>query len=178
MNLNQKYRTFQRDSGYRNNNEIFDMNDSNIASTMTRGIISGIDDTEDNLDPVTLMFFSKDNIDRIQKMIRREINEKTKGKYVLKVDQDENDLLVVMRAILLDMNGSDFLPDKVIRQVKRLNKKTVEYIIPDMIESIKSHYGYLREINQPREMPIMQPMNVNNKGRKTLPSITTIWGKI
>ncbi|AYV80820.1 MAG: hypothetical protein Harvfovirus7_17 [Harvfovirus sp.] len=147
------------------------------ASMMTKGIISGIDDDNDNLDPVTIMFFSEDNMGRIQKMIRKEIALRTKGEYVLKVDQEEADLLVVMRAILLDMNGSVFQPNKIKHQVKKLNSKTVEYVVPDMIESIKGHYGYLAEISQPRQMPIMQPMNVNNKGRKTLPSITTIWGK-
>ncbi|AYV84755.1 MAG: hypothetical protein Hyperionvirus37_8 [Hyperionvirus sp.] len=161
-NFNSRYRSPDRDR--------------QTASMMTKGIISGVDDENDNIDPVTLMFFSEENMKRLQKMIRNEVNRRTKGKYVLKVDQEENDLLVVMRAVLLDMNGSDFQPNKVKHQVKKLNNKTVRYVVPDMIESIKSHYGYLKEISEPREMPIMQPMNVNNKGRRTLPSITTIWG--
>lgn len=178
-NFNQKYKSLEPEKNYEKKCESGKINinrNRNTASMMTKGIISGIDDENDNLDPVTVMFFSEENMKRIQKMIRSEIEHRTKGEYILNVDQEESDLLIVMRAVLLDMNGSVFQPNKIKRQVKKLNSKTVDYVVPDMIESIKSHYGYLAEISQPRQMPLMQPMNVNNKGRRTLPSITTIWG--
>ena len=44
-----------------------------------------------------------------------------------------------------------------------------------MITEIKQTYGYIKEINEPIK-PIPRPMNVNNAGRKTLPSITTTYG--
>lgn len=137
------------------------------AVMMTKGIIC-----EDELDPVTIMFFSDDNINRIQKMIKREIM--TRG-YKLVVDQDESDLLIAMRAVYFDANnGARFLPFKIKRQVKNLNNHVVQYVIPDMIETIKEDDKYSKEINQPLQ-PMLRPMNVNAAGRKTLPSLYTFY---
>jgi hypothetical protein len=142
------------------------------AAMVTKGIMC-----EDNLDPVTVMFFSNENISRIQRMMRVEITRRTKGKYRLDGDQDESDLLVAMRAVLFDANvGARYLPFKIKRQVKDLNRQVVQHVVPDMIEAMKQQYGYLKEINQPLQ-PMMRPMNVSSAGRKTLPSITTIFGR-
>ena len=145
------------------------------AITATKGIISGVGNCEVNIDPVTELFFSTENMNRLQKMIRRAVYIKTNGKYKLEVDQSEADLLIAMRAVIFDMNGGRFLPFKIKRQVKELNKQTINYILPDMISEMKQAYGYLKEINEPIK-PLMRPLNVNNAGRRTLPSITTIWG--
>lgn len=147
-------------------------NNNEIALMATKGIFTGINN--DKIDPVTELFFSPENIKRLQKMIRRELLIRTNGCYKLQTDQDEMSLIIVMRAVLLNMYGGRFLPSKIKHQVKELNKKVINYIMPDMISQIKQQYGYLREINEPLK-PIMRPLNVNNAGRKTLPSITTIW---
>lgn len=141
----------------------------------TKGIINGVVMCEDYLDPVTQLFFSKENIKRIQRQIRREVFKRTKGEYKLEVDQDESDLVVSMRAVLFDMYGARFLPFKITKQVKDLNKKVVNYVLPDMISEMKQEYAYIKEINQPLQV-MMRPLNVNNAGRRTLPSITTVWG--
>ncbi len=121
---------------------------------------------------ITKLFFSNENMMRIQKKIKEDIYIKTKGQYTSDEDQDESDLMIAMRAVYLDKCKN--LPGQVIRQVKILNKQTVDYVIPDMISNIKQYYGYIKDINKPLE-PMMRPMNVNNAGRRLLPSITTIW---
>lgn len=121
---------------------------------------------------ITIVFFSDENIKRIQKKIKEEIYKKTKGQYVLDEDQDESDLTIVMRAVYLDKCKN--LPGQAIRQVKLLNDQVVDYIVPDMISNIKQYFGYIKDINQPL-IPMMRPMNVNNAGRRLLPSITTVW---
>jgi len=78
-----------------------------------------------------------------------------------------------MRAVYLEYARN--LPTQVIRQTKRLNMKVVDEIVPGMLTEIRQHYGYLKEINKPIT-PIPRPLNVNNKGRRTLPSITTTFG--
>ena len=60
----------------------------------------------------------------------------------------------------------------IVRQVKKLNKLVVNETVPSIITNIKSYYGYLDDINKPREL-IRRPINVNNKGSKVLPSVTT-----
>lgn len=127
---------------------------------------------EDDIDPITKVFFSKNNMNRIQRHIKDEVSKRTHGQYNLTENQDDNDLLIVMKAIYLQHNK--FSNGKTIRQVKRLNQKVIEYIIPDIINNIESYYRYIKEINEPLK-PLMRPMNVNNKGRKCLPSITSVW---
>jgi len=119
------------------------------------------------------LFFSDRNMKRIQKQIKKEIYNRTDHKFRLDVDQDENDLLIAMRAIFLQ--EARHLPGEMIRQTKRLNKHVVNYIVPDMITEIKQYYGYMKDVNEPLK-PINRPVNVNNKGRLTMPSITTTWG--
>ena len=124
-------------------------------------------------DELSKIYFSDENVLRIQKMIKQEVFIKTKGKYKLEDDQDESDLLVVMKSIFFEY--AKHLPFKLVHQVKALNKKTMEAIIPDIITNIKQSYDYLKEINEPLK-PIDRPVNVNNAGRKTLPSLTTVYG--
>jgi len=121
---------------------------------------------------ITKLFFSDENVKRIQKKIKQDIYIKTKGQYTLDEDQDESDLVIAMRAVYLDKCKN--LQGQTVRQVKLLNQQTVNYVVPDMITNIKQYFGYIKDINQPL-IPMMRPMNVNNAGRKLLPSITTIW---
>ena len=121
---------------------------------------------------ITNIFFSDENMKRIQLKIKQEVYTRTKGQYTLEEDQDETELTIAMRAIYLDKCKN--LSEQPIRQVKLLNDQTVEYIIPDMITNIKQYFGYIKDINQPIT-PMLRPMNVNNAGRRLLPSVTTIW---
>jgi hypothetical protein len=121
---------------------------------------------------ITKVFFSSENMKRIQKMIKEEIYKRTNGQYTSIDDQDESDLTIVMRAIYLDKCKN--LPGQTVRQVKLLNQQVVDYVIPDMLTNIKQYYGYLKDINQPLK-PMMRPMSVNNAGRRQLPALTTTW---
>lgn len=117
------------------------------------------------------IFFSPENIKRVQKMLKREIYVRTQGKFKIS-DQNEADLLVAMRAVYMEY--SRFLPFRIISQVKTLNRKLIEYIAPDIVTNVKQHYDYIKEINSPIK-PIDRPLNVNNAGRKSLPSISTLY---
>jgi hypothetical protein len=119
------------------------------------------------------LFFSDKNFKRVQNMIKKEIYNRTRGEFKLDIDQDQKDLFIVMRAIYVEHSRN--LPGQIVRQVKRLNNKVIEDIVPSMITEIKQYYGYLKDINKPIE-PIMRPLNVSNAGRLSLPSTSKIWG--
>lgn len=121
---------------------------------------------------ITVVFFSDENMKRIQKKIKEEVIKRTKGQYQLDEDQDEADLTIVMRAVYLDKCKN--LPGETVRQVKLLNQQTVDYIVPDLISNIKQYFGYIKDINQPLQ-PMMRPMNVSSSGRRLLPSVTTLY---
>lgn len=124
------------------------------------------------LSPVGKIFFSKDNIKRIQNMIKIEVFNRTNGKFILDEDQEDDDVVIVMMYIYQE--EARHLPEHIIHQVKRLNQKVINYCIPDILTNIKQDYNYQKEINEPLKV-LDRPINDNNKGRKLLPSITSIW---
>ena len=120
--------------------------------------------------PLGELFFSPENINRLQQMIKYEVFVRTNGKYKLEIDQNESDLLIVMRAAYIQdaMNQ----PYKLVHQVKILNHRVMERILPDMISMIKQDEEYVKQLDRPLD-PIPLPVNVNNAGRLALPSVTT-----
>jgi hypothetical protein len=140
-------------------------NYNNAAVTALKGI-----QTESEL---SKLFFSDENFKRIQRMIRKAILVRTNGQFKLDIDQDPKDVFIAMRAVY--MEHARFLPGQIVRQVKRLNEKVIDEVVPGIITNIRQYYGYLKEINKPLD-PIPRPQNVSNAGRRTLPSITTTWG--
>ena len=106
-------------------------------------------------------------------MIQKAVTEATKGEFKLDVDQSPQDVFIVMRATYMEY--ARFLPNGTVRQCKALNRKAVSEITKGMLVNIKQDYGYLKEINKPLS-PIPRPINVNAKGRKILPSVSTSFG--
>lgn len=121
---------------------------------------------------VMKVYFSDDNVMRIQKKIKQEVYNRTKGRYRLKEDQDPLHLNVAMRTVFKH-NGRN-LPTHIIRQVKLLNKQTIEYIVPDMVVNLEQYYGFQKEIANPIN-PIDRPINVGVRGRKILKSTALNW---
>jgi hypothetical protein len=122
------------------------------------------------VDAVSSEFFSERNINRLQKLIKSEVLRRTR-KFKLEEDQDVNSLMICMRAQYLLYSRNE-LAD-VATQVDELNKIVLNEIIPNIITELKQYFGYLRDINTPIT-PMDRPLNVSNKGTKTLPSISTV----
>lgn len=118
------------------------------------------------------VFFSDENFRRVQKMIKDEVFRRTNGEFRIDVDQEQKDLFIAMKAVYMEQGR--FLPDQIVRQVKRLNQKVVSDVVPGMITEVRQYYGYLKEINKPIT-PIQRPTCMNSKGRRSLPSVTTVW---
>jgi hypothetical protein len=150
--------------GMESREEYTPFNTTNLANIVLRGTM------EDN--EVSRLFFSEENIKRIQKKLKVEVFERSGGKFKLVEDQDESDLIVVMRYIYLDYGKN--LPNEIVRQVKILNDKTINYMLPDILTNIKQYYGYIRDISNPIT-PLIRPMSTNANGRRALPSYTTLW---
>jgi hypothetical protein len=123
--------------------------------------------------PLSKLFFSNENMQRIQNRIKRDVYFQTNKKFKLEINQNSEDLLIVMRAIYL--NVANNYPDHVVRQVKILNEKTLEDVVPGIITNLKQQYNYIRDIST-QPVPLPPPLNVSSKGRKSLPSPTSVWG--
>lgn len=122
---------------------------------------------------VSIEFFSPENIERIQRKIKFSVKEMTQGKFRMDADQDEMELITVMGNIYAEYGKH--IDHGIKRQVKELNKMLLDHIMPDIVTNIQQYYGYIKEINSPLQ-PIARPLNVNRAGRKTLPSMTSVWG--
>ena len=122
--------------------------------------------------PLGELFFCPDNIRRLQNKIKKSIFIESKGKYKLDTDQNESDLLVVMRAVYIQDSYNS--PYRIVHQVKELNKKVINRILSEMISNIKQNEEYISAIDRPID-PIPLPVNVSRAGRLSLPSVTTIW---
>lgn len=122
--------------------------------------------------PLGEIFFNPENIARVQRRIKYEIYTRTNGTYVLEIDQNETDLLVVMRDVYITC--STFSPYKLVHQVKLLNDAVCKKIIPDMISIMKQDQEYINQLDKPRDI-LPLPVNVSKAGRLSLPSVTTLF---
>jgi len=138
----------------------------NLAPTALKGISSGESE-------LSKLFFSDENIKRIQRMIKAEVFRRTKGVFRIDVDQESREIFLLCRSIY--MQQARFLPGETVRQVKRLNEKVVSECVPDMISAIRQEYGYLKEINSPLN-PIPRPICASSRGHRVLPSVCTTFG--
>lgn len=141
-------------------------NNWGTEGSIQKSLMSGINTPT----PVGEIFFSQENINRLQKKIKYELFVRTNGKYKLETNQNESDLLVVMRAVFITC--ATHMPYKIVSQVKELNHRVIERIIPDMISIVKQDDEYIKQLDRPIN-PIPLPVCMNSKGRLALPSVTT-----
>lgn len=123
-----------------------------------------------NIENVGLLFFSKSNVDNIQKSIKNIILKTLNVE--LTENQNTESLLMIMRYVYLQ-NGR-FLKYNINEQVELLNKKLLNIIIPDIITGIKQHLEYIKYINNPIN-PIDRPFSDSVKGSKTPRAISDLW---
>lgn len=116
-------------------------------------------------------FFSRENIKRVHKLLREAVLAKT-GNRVIIEDQDESDLLVVMRAVYFEYGRN--LDCDIRRQIDELDFIVVRETIPGIMSNVKQYLGYIRDITLPLNVPD-RPLNVSAAGRRTLPSVTSLF---
>lgn len=122
---------------------------------------------EHDNDDVKIVFFSKENIDVIQKMIIMEVFERSNGRFLIP-KQKWQQIQIVQQYIYKQYAKN--LPYDVKEQVKQLNKILVSEVVPDILTNTDQYMGYLDDINNPIR-PIDRPLNVSSKGTRTLPSV-------
>lgn len=120
-----------------------------------------------NVGDLETTFFSKDNIDLINKQLILSVFYRTNKQFLI-CPQKENDLIIVMRYVFLEYSRN--LPFDIKGQVKTLNCKVVGEILPTVISNTDQKIGYLRDINT---QPLGPPLPISTKKtNSTLPSST------
>lgn len=113
------------------------------------------------------IFFTNQNIDLIQKQLILSIYKNSNKKYVIPY-QNNNSILIVMKYIFNEQ--ARHLPYNIKQQITTLNNYVVNELTPMIIKNIDAKEKYLNDINSPPPLNDL-PINVNNKGNKSLPSI-------
>ena len=90
--------------------------------------------------PLSLAYFSKENIMMIQNGIRKGVYDKSKGQYLVG-NQSEDVLKVIMRSTFLQYSAN--MPDKIADQIKSLNKIVLDYCIKQVYGEAQGYQQYL-----------------------------------
>ena len=139
--------------------------DTNRNNTYKCEVIKGIALSN----PLNQSFFSRKNMDVIQEALKREVYRLSNGKYMID-NQSETELVIIMRGMYFQYSRN--LLTAVQPQVNELNDKVIKYCVPQIVSGIVQHLGYLDSVQTMPEV-IDHPVNMSNKGTRTLPSITT-----
>ena len=130
------------------------------------------------------VFFSPENVNLINRQIIKTVYRLTNKNYIID-PQDPEDLKVVMRSVFNQhasghcvINSIENLDRSKIQTVRKiissLNEKVIEEIIPGIMSEVKAYGRYLQSVFGPTQV-MDRPKNVSNSGRKSLPSVTSLF---
>lgn len=123
--------------------------------------------------PVSNLFFSRENVDRIQLLLKQEVINITNAdtdpilngyKPIIIKRQNDTELGIIMRSIYLQYSKN--LPSNIEQQVNELNTIVIYDSVPKIITSIKQKIKYYYDI-QNNPVPLDYGMNTSIKGDTT-----------
>jgi hypothetical protein len=142
-------------------------NNPNSEKLRKQLIVNQTKISECSINDIEDFFFSDENIDLINKKLILSIYKITKGEYKIENQAKEN-LLIVMRYIFIEY--CKHLPYNIIEQIKELNCKVINEIVPMIITNITQHTKYLEDIQSGLKL---LSLPINTQKNKTLRSVTT-----
>lgn len=102
------------------------------------------------------LFFSADNVKALQEGMRDGVSSLSAGHYVVP-PQNEDALTIIMRSTF--MNHANFYPTvSAADQVAELNKRVLDYAVPQLFSSAQSYEKYLID-QSTLVVPLSQPLN-------------------
>lgn len=105
--------------------------------------------------PLSLAFFSRNNIIIVQNGIRKGVFDKSKGQYLVG-NQSEDVLKVIMRSVFLQYSAN--MSDSIPEQIKALNKIVLDYCINQVYGEAQGYQQYLYDASTlvvPIEHPVL-----------------------
>ena len=110
------------------------------------------------------VYFSKENIDLLQDMIRYQVYEQSNRQHVI-ARQSDIELEVIMRHFYLTYGKNQ--PDRLTEQVAELNTYVVNECVPLILSSVEQYVAYRLRITQ-QPVPLARSVNMSSKGSKQL----------
>jgi hypothetical protein len=132
---------------------------------------------------LTFLFFSKDNINNIQQLIRMSVYKETNE--IIDI-QSINDLMVIMRSIFLAYSEHPKLINESMsekeksyllilytEEVDRLNQLIINECVPLIISQLQQYLTYLHDASTPLQI-MEKPISTSVTGTKGYRSITSV----
>ena len=130
-------------------------NDNNNLKYYKKNSLKGIQ-TKSILSDV---YFSKDNINQIQNMLRYNVYVRSNKEYIID-RQSDTQLLIIMRSIYLQ--NSKNLDYNITQQIEELNKLVLDYCVPNVLIQVKQYMQYKESVSKiPKPLPVA--ISTNNK---------------
>lgn len=117
---------------------------------------------------VKTIFFSNENIELINKQLIISVYNNSDFKFKIS-EQSKQSLLIVMEYVFLYYSQN--LPNDIKQQIKTLNCRVINEILPKILAELNQRVDYIKEINTSKKL---LPLPINTKSSKTLQSISTI----
>ena len=114
--------------------------------------------------PVGDLFFSTKNIGFLQDGIRYTIYTKTNKRHIIE-PQSETELQIIMRSMYLQYSKNR--PENVVDQVRDLNTKVLDYVIPRILSELNQYVNYKHDITY-LPVPLERSKNMSSKGTEFL----------
>ena len=109
--------------------------------------------------PLSLAFFSAQNIQSLQNGIRAGVYHKSKGQYVIG-PQCVDTLKIIMRSTFLSYSANKM--SDITGQIRALNKIVLDYCIPQVYGEAQGYVKYLEDAST-LVVPIDRPVKVDVK---------------
>jgi hypothetical protein len=116
--------------------------------------------------PLSDAFFTRKNVDLIQKEIQHEVYRISGPKKWMIDKQDVDEIKMIMRAMYLQYAKNN--PFNVEGQINELNQLVVKWSVPRIMSEIEAYNYYLNDISH-LPIPLQQPMHMSSAGTKSLP---------
>lgn len=132
---------------------------SNQPQNCFQNSLAGIQE----LTPVSIKFFSKENVDVIQNKLIERVFTESNG--IFKIGrQSDLQLQIIMRSSYLSYGKNS--PGDLSSQVNELNQIVVDESIKKILPNIQQYLTYRHDISTPRHI-ISHPINPSSAGEKT-----------
>jgi Family of unknown function (DUF5761) len=112
--------------------------------------------------PLSIAYFSQQNIQIIQNGIRAGVYKKSNGQYVIG-PQDCDSLKIIMRSVFLQHAANQL--SNIPQQIEELNKIVLNYCIQQVYSEAQGYMKYVDDVST-LVVPIAHPVQACNKDRQ------------
>lgn len=132
---------------------------SNQEQNCFQNSLAGIQE----LTPLSIQFFSKQNADLIQTQLIERVFTESNGNYRIG-RQSDLQLQIIMRSTYLSYGKNS--PNNIENQIRELNQLVADEAVGQILPNIQQYLSYRHDISTPRHI-ISHPINPSSAGEKT-----------